>query len=847
MINLYDILKSANGQLFGEPAANLFTNFCLDAQNVGENQLFIALRTDRGDTHQYIEEAINNGVSGVLCVEPPTCDTSNVSVLMVDDTIEALLQWSRFTLDKLSVKTIVALGSSGKSITVDAINHVLRDTYITVAGNVDVAGKLGIPLSLARLTSDTNYVILKLDTAIPNELEQMMAVVQPHIVILMDIDCVHPAAFENCDHYTSEFSSVLATISADDLVVINYDNDRTRELANHLSEPTVKTVGIDRFGADVLAFNVKVGIERVGFDLRYGDHRYLARWTPILGKHHLYGVLAAIQVGDFLGIDIEAALKSLTELTPLAGRMVLHDGINQSILIDDSFAASYASTIAALDWLKDVREDSQRTILILGDMDGLGRNSRYAHRTIGQKASEIADYIITQGVEAALAGRAAIDSGMDIARVFTTYSTQDVVSVLEGINVSNQDIVLVKGGEQSAMEQVVEALLANPDDTTQLVRQDNIRQQTVPNLRPSWIEIDGDALATNIQIIDDHLAPDVTLMAVVKADAYGHGAVLVARTAVTNGAGYLAVASIAEAIELRDAGITTPILVLTYAPAELARQAHQLNITLTVFDLEQAQLYDRMARSVTGKLKVHIKIDSGMGRLGIFAEDTVRAFRMLNTLTNLEIEGIYTHFSSADEDPEVTEFEIEKFTQAIRPLRASGMTVKYTHAANSPATLASDANHFNLVRPGLMLYGLHPSEKVRLYEGMRPVMSWKTRVLQVKDFPAGYPIGYGGTYTTRRDEKIAILPIGYADGFRRAPYTWEYVLIHGQRAPVVGRVSMEKAAVKVEGIADVRMGDEVVLLGKQGDEVITAEMIGEWLETSNYEVVTNILPRVPRR
>lgn len=847
MINLYDILKSANGQLFGEPAANLFTDFCLDAQNVGENQLFVALRTDRGDTHQYIEEAINNGASGILCVEPPTCDTTNVSVLMVDDTIEALLEWSRFTLDKLSVKTIVALGSSSKSITVDAIHHVLQNSYNTVAGNVDVAGKLGVPLSLARLTSDTDYVILKLDTAIPDELAQMMSYVQPDIAVLIDIDCVHPATFDNCDHYTSEFSSVLSMLDDDDLLVINYDNDRTRELANHLSEPTIKTIGIDRFGADVLAFNVKVGIERVGFDLRHGDNRYVARWSPILGKHHLYGLLAAIQVGHFLDVEVETALKSLTELPSLPGRMVLHDGINQSILIDDSFAASYASTDFALDWLRDVHEDSQRTILILGDMDGLGRNSRYAHRTIGQKASEIVDYIITQGVEAALAGRAAIDNGLDIACVFTTYSTQDVVSVLESLNVTDHDIVLVKGGQQSAMEHVVEALLANPDDKANLVRQNTIRQQTVPNLRPSWVEIDADALATNIQIIDDHLAPDVTLMAVVKADAYGHGAVLVARTAVTNGAGYLGVASIAEAIELRDAGITAPILVLTYAPAELARQAHQLNITLTVFDLEQAQLYDRMARTVTGKLKVHVKIDSGMGRLGIFADDTVRAFRMLNTLSNLEIEGIYTHFSSADDDPDVTEFELEKFTNAIRPLRASGMGVKYTHAANSPGTLASENNHFNLVRPGLMLYGLHPSQDVPLYDDMRPVMSWKTRVLQVKDFPAGHSIGYGGTYTTRTNEKIAMLPIGYADGFRRAPHTWEYVLIHGQRAPIVGRVSMEKTAVKVESIDDVRIGDEVVLLGRQGDEVITAEMIADWLETSNYEVVTNILPRIPRR
>ena len=847
MINLYDILKAANGQLFGEPAANLFTDFCLDAQNVGENQLFIALRTDRGDTHQYIEEAILNGASGILCVEPPICDTTDVSVLMVDDTIEALLLWSKYTLNKLQVKMIAVLGSSGKSATVDAIHHVLSAKHRILAGNVDENGRLALPLSLSRLTSEYEYAVVKFSPSIPGELAQMLASIEPSIVVVTNIDCMHPAAFENCDQYAEEFATVLQSLKPNGFVVINYDDDQTRDLTKHVPDSvTIKTVGIERFGADILAFNVKVGIERIGFDIRYGEERYLARWSPILGKHHLYGLLAALQIAEQTGINTEDALKALTELLSLPGRMALHNGIGGSVLVDDSFSASYASTVAALDWLKEVSDDGQRTILILGDMDGLGRNSRFAHRRIGQKAAEVADYIITQGVEAALAGRAAIDSGVDIARVSTTYSTQDAVSALKNLDISDHDIILVKGGALSAMEGVVEALLADPDDKEFLVRQDRARPQAMPMLRPSWVEINADALANNVRIIRNQLADDVTLMAVVKADAYGHGAILTARTAVTNGAGYLGVASIAEAVELRDAGITTPILVMSYAPAEIARQAHQLNITLTVFDLEQAERYDRMARTVKGQLKVHVKLDTGMGRLGIFAEDAIRAFRHLNTLTNLDVEGIYTHFSSADSDPEATEQQLDSFRHAIRPLRAAGINVRYTHAANSPATLATTDNHLNLVRPGLMLYGLQPSENQPLYNDIRPVMMWKTRVLQVKDFPAGYSIGYNGTYTTRESERIAILPVGYADGFRRAPDTWEYVLIHGQRAPVVGRVSMEKATVKVNNIANVHAGDEVVLLGQQGSEEISAELIAQWLDTSNYEVITSILPRVPR-
>jgi alanine racemase len=848
MINLNDILKAANGQLFGEQAANLFTDFCLDPQQAGPNKLFVALRTDKGDTHQYIEEAIKNGVSGVLCVEPPVCDTTDVSVLMVNDTVDALLEWSLYTLSKLNVKTIAVTGSAGKSAAVDAISHVLSSRYKVLAGNVDVSGKISIPLSLAKLTNDYDYAVLKLTATMPGEMETMVQAIHPHIAVLTNIDCIHPASFANCKHYTDEEARLLEFLSPGALAILNYDDDRSRELANRVREGvTVKTASIDRFGADVLAFNVKVGVERVGFDLRYEGERYVARWSPILGKHHLYGLLAAIQIAAFCGVPVEEALKSLTELAPLPGRMSFFNGKNGSFLVDDSFAASHASTMAALEWLQEVRHEGQRTIFIFGDMDSLGANSRNGHRSVGQRAATVADIFITQGVEAALAGRAAVDSGKDAASVRMTYSPQDVIAALESYGVTDKDVILVKGGSLAAMERVVRELLANSQDVDRLVRQEQSASATVLSLRPSWVELDAEALAKNVRLIKQAVGDGVSMMAVVKADAYGHGAVLVARTALANGAEYLAVASMGEAVELRDAGIDAPILVLSYAPAETARQAHRLNITLSVFELEQAELLDRAARSFTGKLKVHVKVDTGMGRLGIFADDAMKTFRHLQALKNLEFEGIYTHFSSADSDAEYTSFQVDTFQNLVRPLKAAGIKFKYTHAANSPGVLGNQQNLFNMIRPGLILYGLSPSADLQLPENMKPVMSWKTSVLQVKTFPDDYPIGYGNSYFTHGEERIAILPVGYADGFRRAPQTWRYVLIHGQRAPLVGRVSMEKAAVNVSRIPDVMAGDEVVLLGRQGNESITAEMVGEWLGTSNYEVVTTILPRVPRR
>ncbi|RMF80958.1 MAG: alanine racemase [Chloroflexi bacterium] len=366
-------------------------------------------------------------------------------------------------------------------------------------------------------------------------------------------------------------------------------------------------------------------------------------------------------------------------------------------------------------------------------------------------------------------------------------------------------------------------------------------------LRPSRVEIDLDALAVNVRELKQIVGDDVTLMAVVKANGYGHGAVAVSRVALRNGADYLGVSSMVEALELRDAGIAAPILVLSYTPVALVGDAVRQGITLTLYDFALAEAYNRLAAQMGRRLNVHIKVDTGMGRLGVVNGAAVAFVEAVATLPHLELEGIYTHFSVADERSAYTDEQAENFRRILYDLKTAGYAFHYYHAANSAATLASSDNHFNMVRVGLAMYGLSPSKTVAVPPTFRPVMSWKTVIAQVKTLPAGHPVGYGNTYRTQSEERIAIIPVGYADGLRRAPQTWRHVLVHGQPAPLVGRVSMEKTAISVSHIADVAIGDEVVLLGKQGQAYITAEQIGAWLGTINYEVVTSILPRVWRQ
>jgi Alr-MurF fusion protein len=245
-------------------------------------------------------------------------------------------------------------------------------------------------------------------------------------------------------------------------------------------------------------------------------------------------------------------------------------------------------------------------------------------------------------------------------------------------------------------------------------------------------------------------------------------------------------------------------------------------------------------------INVHVKIDTGMSRLGLLPEQVMPFFRSFKNLRNLHLEGIFTHFSSSESDPDYTYEQLRVFNTVVNPLKASGFQFTYIHAANTAAALNIPETRFNMVRCGIGVYGIDPGIEAPLPGDFRAGMNWKTTIAQVKTLPPGTLVGYNNTYETTDTEQIAVIPVGYADGFRRAPNNWGEVLVGGQRAPIVGRVSMDQTMINVTDIPGVNIGDEVVLIGRQGDQQITADDVATQLGTSAYEVVSTILPRVPR-
>lgn len=367
------------------------------------------------------------------------------------------------------------------------------------------------------------------------------------------------------------------------------------------------------------------------------------------------------------------------------------------------------------------------------------------------------------------------------------------------------------------------------------------------DLRPTWAEINLDHLAHNIREIKGLLPPGVKMMAVVKANAYGHGAVTVAKTALAHGADRLAVAIPEEGIALRRAGIACPIQLLGMPAPGQARLVVDYDLIPAVSDLTVARALAGAAAEKKRKLRVHIKVDTGMGRLGLLPEQVPALVSELQHLPWLEIEGLFTHLATADEkDKTLAKEQYRRFRQTVEALEQRGISIPIKHVANSAAILDLPEMYEDMVRPGIILYGLAPSPHVQMRVNLKPVLSLKTRVSFIKEVPPGTGISYGQTYHTTRPAKIAVLPVGYADGLTRLLSGKAEVLLHGRRLPQVGRICMDQCMVEVPPEMPVMAGDEAVLIGSQGRETITADEVAARLGTINYEVVCMIGARVPR-
>ena len=364
--------------------------------------------------------------------------------------------------------------------------------------------------------------------------------------------------------------------------------------------------------------------------------------------------------------------------------------------------------------------------------------------------------------------------------------------------------------------------------------------------RHTWVEVNLDAISHNLHAFRQHLPRQTKLMAVVKADGYGHGAIPIALEALAGGASYLGVATLDEALELRGAGIDAPILVLGYTSPSFVEVAVLNNITLTVFNMDVVNTLNQVTQRLKVHAKVHLKVDTGMGRIGVRThEECLSLVSALNKSPLVEIEGVFTHFSRADEEDSA--YSEEQHHTFIRVIQSLQQTIPLVHCSNSAAGIMFPKWGYNMIRLGISLYGQYPSSYTK-GKGIQLIeaFSLKSRVSYVKNVPKGAAISYGATHRTQDKASIASIPIGYADGYSRALSNHGKALIRGKQVPIVGRVCMDQSMIDISSLSDCSVGEEVVLIGQQGDATITVDDMAQWLQTINYEVTCMISKRVPR-
>lgn len=359
----------------------------------------------------------------------------------------------------------------------------------------------------------------------------------------------------------------------------------------------------------------------------------------------------------------------------------------------------------------------------------------------------------------------------------------------------------------------------------------------------TWLEIDLGAIKNNIEAIKRMTGTKV--MAMIKANGYGHGVMAVAKASAEAGAEWLGVARIEEALSLRAAGIQAEIMALGYTPPTMIPDAIRNNIHVAIYDPKMARAYAEQAKKVDGRLQAHLKVETGMGRLGMAPEEAPGFLEAYQHSDAIVLNGIFTHFARADEPAvESTPRQLARFNELLETLHKAHLCPAMVHSANSAAILNYPEAYFDLVRPGISIYGLNPSAESPLPAEFRPALTWKARLTYLRTLPPGHGVSYGSIYVTSKEERIGVIPVGYGDGFRRM--AGQEVLIRGKRVPVVGRVCMDQCMVQLDSVPDAAMEDEVVLLGQQDGLSITANDLAKKWGTINYEVVCGLADRLPR-
>jgi len=826
-LNLDEVIRIIGPTDVIGPAAGPVSGISIDTRKpIGEDHIFWAIKGRHFNGNEFVEDALRAGARAAVVSRDDLAQLSlppGRTVVLVTDTLAALQKLAASYRTRYSGTVVGITGSNGKTLVKEMLASILCLERKTYRSPLSYNTQVGAALGVLGIRPEHEVAVIEAGISLPGEMDRLERMIRPDHGILTVISKAHIGGLGSLETTLAEKQRLFANLAADSFLLVNADDPLSMSLVPRLSCRAV-TFGLSD-SADVRAIDVTPLPERGHyFRIRlFGEEVDVT--LPVPGWFNVLNALAAAACAKLLGVSIEAIRSGLESFRPSPMRLEIHTTVTGVTLINDTYNSDPASMKGALDVLAKVGK-GRRKIAILSDMLDLGLLSREEHLAVGKDVVRAdVDHLITVGDHAALIGQAAAGEGMAGTRITNTAGYTEAARELEKV-INRGDVVLFKGSRWFRLERIAKELVGSIGAT-----------RLVVNL---------DAIAANIKTIREIVGENVAIMAVVKSFGYGNDSIRTSRVALENGVNHLAVAFPDEGATLRENRIEAPILVFNVLPEE-ADKVVRYRLAAVVSSIEVAEALNQAALG-RAKIPVHIKVDTGMGRSGVWVDDAPPFIEQVSRLRNLDVEGIMTHFSSADAPAadDYTRGQIRSFQRLLNELATRGRRFRHVHAANTAGLVRFPETHFTMVRPGLAIYGMYPSDAMRSLMHLEQVITFTTKIAQIKEHPPDRCISYGRRFVTCRPCRIATLPVGYNDGYPRFQSNVGEVLVRGRRCPVVGTVCMDATMIDVTDLPDAKVGDEVVLIGRQGDEEILPDEVAANGNTINYEIACKISPRVTR-
>lgn len=817
MIHTFSLSAYDNAVLNAEKEYLFFRYFETNTREIihGHQVCFVAIEGKQFDGHHFIKQAYEKGVRNFIVQKEDIVKELSVNYLVVPNTVDFFQSCVAAYRRQFSIPIIGITGSNGKTIVKEWLSDILQAKYRVTKSPKSYNSQIGVPLSVQELSPNTQIALFEAGISEKNEMQKLARIIQPTITLLTNIGTAHQ---ENFTSFEEKLFEKLILAEQSQALIYYADSFLMQHIPLYPKLPkTVISVGTHP-DCTMYISNLHTRITHTEYQITYQYQKYLFQ-VPFTDEVSIQNISLVIATCLYLNLPIDIIQKEVLDLQPISMRLEWITAHPSITILNDTYSSDIISIRQAVQTLIQSKGNPKK-IAILTDLDYKGSDIKQVHQ-------EVLTFLSSTPLDKIfLVGKQFFELHQSLDKEkFTVYNTLQDLERQIPIQELYNSVVLLKGARKYNLEQFIPKI--------------------TESAHPTYLKINLNTLADNLRYFRKLISPETKIMAMVKAFSYGGGTWEIAQELAYQQVDYLAVAYTDEAIFLRKKGIQIPILVMNAIPQDIQR-CIEYDIEVQIHNFEQLKQFLSNVPS-NNLLNIHLKIDTGMHRLGFLPSQFEKVLGYLqDNSSTIKVKGILTHLAAADnpEHDEYTHAQIEVFANIVKQCKTLYPDV-IAHALNTAGVLRLNYAQFDMVRLGIGMYGISPT--LQEY-GFQEIMSLHSKIIAIQEYEDIVSIGYNRSeYTKKKRSRIATLPIGYGDGISRK---WSNgrgkVLVKGLFAPVIGRVCMDMMMIDITHIPDVSLGDEVILIGKQGKNEIKTNDIAQWCDTIGYEIITSINQRVKR-